>query len=389
MAAVARVHDRVPGEGRSTVVVVAGYAPSLLNFRGPLLRALIERGHRVVACAPPAEPAVSAALAALGVRFVAIPIDRTGLNPRGDLSALRRLIAVFKEVEPDVVLSYTAKAVIYGSLAAWIARVPRRYAMITGLGYAFGDAAGPYGRFAARAARELYRWSLKTVERVFFQNPDDRAEFEGLGLVHARQAVLINGSGVDLDAFSPAPLPTSETSFLLIARLLAEKGIRVYAEAARRVRAAHPDTVFRLVGWLDAGNPAALTEREVQSWVDEGIIQFLGRLGDVRPAIAASSVYVLPSYYREGTPRTVLEAMAMGRAIVTTDSPGCRETVRNGVNGYLVRPRDVDSVVEALLRFIAQPKLIGDMGRESRRIAVEKYDVHKVNAVILETLGLL
>jgi glycosyltransferase involved in cell wall biosynthesis len=371
-----------------TVVVVAGYAPSLLNFRGSLLRALLERGHRVVAFAPPTEPGVSTALAAMGVSLFDIPLDRTGISPRGDLGSLRRLIALFREIEPDYVLSYTAKAVIYGLIAAWVARVPHRFAMITGLGYAFGEAVGLRGRLAARAARELYRWSLKTAERVFFQNPDDRADFERLGLVRASQSVLINGSGVDIRAFSPAPLPTGGPAFLLIARLLAEKGIRVYAEAARRVRARHPEAVFRIVGWIDDGNPAALTEHEVRGWVDDGTIEFLGRLQDVRPAIAAASVYVLPSYYREGTPRTVLEAMAMGRPIVTTDSPGCRETVRDGVNGYLVRPRDVDSLVEALQRFIDEPQLIADMGRESRRIAVEKYDVDKVNAVILDTLRL-
>jgi glycosyltransferase involved in cell wall biosynthesis len=372
-----------------TIAVVAGFAESLINFRGPLLRALTERGHRVVGCAPPASDATVKALAAMGVAFRSVPLERSGLRPDRDLRALRHLAAIFRELSPDIVLSYTAKAVIYGSLAARIAGVPQRFAMITGLGYAFGSATGASARIASQAARLLYWLSLRGVDRVFFQNPDDRAEFERLGIVRPTgHSALINGSGIDLEAFAAVPSPAGAVSFLLIARLLAEKGIREYVEAARLLRRKHPAAAFRLVGWVDEGNPGGLTEEEVQGWEREGIIEYLGRLDDVRPAIAAASVYVLPSYYREGTPRTVLEAMAMGRPIITTDSPGCRETVQEGVNGYLVPPRDSAALADAMMRFIIKPDSIEAMGRESRRIAVDRYDVHKVNAVILEVIGL-
>lgn len=369
-----------------TIVVVGGFAESLLNFRGALLRSLVERGHRVIACAPAASAGVVDALTAMGVAYRDVPFNRAGLRPDQDLRALGALVALLREIRPDIFLGYTIKPVIYGLLAARLAGVPRRFAMITGLGYAFVNS-GLRGRLVGAVVRRLYRLSLRNADRVFFQNPDDRALFEQLGLVRGtEQAAMINGSGVDVDSFHPEPIPQGPASFLLIARLLRDKGIGEYVEAARIVRARYPRAVFRLAGWID-DNPAAISERELNAWVAEGVIEYLGRLDDVRPAIAASSVYVLPSY-REGTPRTVLEAMAMGRPVVTTDAPGCRETVRDGTNGYLVPVRDAAALAQALERFLVEPGLIETMGREGRRMAIANYDVHKVNRIILNTIGL-
>lgn len=385
LPAVERPKDRAD-QASKRIVVLAGSSPSLVNFRGPLLRELVSRGHTVVACGPPTEPWLPEALRDLGVAFHEVPCDRTGFSIRRDLGLLFALVVLFREIRPDIVLSYTIKPVIYGSLAGRLAGVPAIYSMITGLGYTFGGEA--FSRRILRAvATRLFRLSLRGNRAVFFQNPDDRAVFHGLGLLRSpEQAVLINGSGVDLDLFPPVPLPES-ISFLMIARLLVEKGAREYAEAARLIRARHPEVRFRLVGPFDP-NPSALREEEVRAWVREGLLEYLGPLDDVRPAIAQSSVYVLPSYYREGTPRTVLEAMAMGRPAVTTDAPGCRETVQDGVNGYLVPPRDGPSLARALERFIENPALIKRMGRQSRRIAAERYDVHKVNRVILQAMSL-
>jgi glycosyltransferase involved in cell wall biosynthesis len=372
---------------QTNVAVLGSFAESLISFRGALLQDLIRRGHRVVACAPAAPATVVASLAAMGVAYRDVPIRRTGLRPDQDLYALCALTALFRKLRPDIVLGYTIKPVTYGLLAARLAGVPQRFAMITGLGYTF-IGAGLKARLASAAARQFYRLSLRGAERIFFQNPDDLALFQRLRLLRSpEQAVMINGSGVDVDAFRPAALPQDEVSFLLIARLLRDKGIREYVEAARQVRAKRPRTSFRLVGRLDEGNPAAISAQELSAWEAEGVVRYLGRLDDVRPALAATSVYVLPSY-REGTPRTVLEAMAMGRPIVTTDAPGCRETVRHGVNGYLVPVRDADALALAMARFVAEPHLIPAMGRESRRLAEEKYDVHKVNRVIVQAMGL-
>jgi glycosyltransferase involved in cell wall biosynthesis len=304
-----------------------------------------------------------------------------------DIHTLFSLVALFRELRPDVVFNYMIKPVIYGSLAARMAGVPARFSMITGLGSAFGTEGGPPPPLW-RAVQLMYRQSLRKNRCVFFQNPDDRRLFERLGIVHGReQIVVLNGSGVDLEHFRPAPLPQAP-SFLLIARLIREKGVREYVQAARIIRARHPETAFRVAGWIDDQHAGAITERELRAWSDQGAVEFLGQLPDVRAAIAESAVYVLPSYYREGTPRTVLEAMAMGRAIVTTDAPGCRETVQEGVNGYLVPVRDGGALARALERFIKEPTLIQAMGRESRRIAIEKYDVHQVNAKILEAMEL-
>ena len=196
---------------------------------------------------------------------------------------------------------------------------------------------------------------------------------------------VVSGSGVDVTGYSVAPLP-DKPCFLLIARLLGDKGVREYAQAAQLVKTVYPEVVFRLVGWID-DNPDAITQRELDQWVDSGLLEFLGRLDDVRPAISGCSVYVLPSY-REGTPRTVLEAMAMGRPVITTDAPGCRETVIDRDNGFLVPVKDVQALADAMIKMIDSRGLVSKMGERSRQIAETKYDVHKVNALMLEGMGI-
>jgi len=234
----------------------------------------------------------------------------------------------------------------------------------------------------------LYRIALVRNEKVFFQNPDDLKLFQELKLVAARKCLLVSGSGVNLGYYKPAALPTGAPAFLMIARLLKEKGFEEYVKAAQIVKQKYPETVFRMIAWQLAGSPSVISSDQVERWKDEGLVEIFGETNDVRPFLAGASVYVLPSY-REGTPRTVLEAMAMGRAIITTDAPGCRETVVDGVNGFLVPERDSKSLAEAMERFILEPELIAKMGKASRRIAEEKYNVHIVNQVINRTMGLL
>jgi glycosyltransferase involved in cell wall biosynthesis len=360
-------------------------AETLANFRGPLLRAMMEQGHCVTGCAPGNNPQVRKSLAELGVDYRSFPMRRAAMNPFSDAASLAALVRLFRQLRPDKILCYTIKPVVYGSLAARMARVPEIFSMITGIGYAFSGA-GRKSRVAGAAARLLYRFGLRENRRVFFQNPDDRDLFVRLGLLPGTdRAVLINGSGVDLDRFRWTPLPATP-SFLMIARLLADKGVREYVEAARRVRRRHPEVPFRLAGWIDA-NPTAISSRELETWVEEGAIEYLGRLADVRPAIAGCSVYVLPSY-REGTPRTVLEAMAMGRPVITTDAAGCRETVVDRHTGWLVPPRDAGALSEAMERSLASPSELATMGRRARERAEGKYDVRHVNTAILTAMGL-
>lgn len=372
-------------------LLIASYADSLINFRGPLLDALLAKGLMVHVAAPdlPIGGPIRVLLEQKGVTVHQIPLRRVGMNPFADLLCLAALCKLMFKVKPDSVLAYTVKPVIYGLLAARIMNVKRGFALITGLGYAFqavdGNESGRRGVLKA-LVQGLYALALRSATRVFFQNPDDQAIFQELRLISAdTPSTVVNGSGVDVYDFSVVPFP-EHVSFLLIARLLGDKGVREFVSAARAVKTKHANVVFKIVGWIDE-NPNAIAPEELEAWVADGTIEYLGRLKDVRPAIAESSVYVLPSY-REGTPRTVLEAMAMGRAVITTDAPGCRETVIDRVNGFLVPVKDVNELTAAMLKFVEDPKLISVLGKKARELAEVKYDVKKVNAVMLEGMGI-
>lgn len=368
-------------------LLVAGFPDSILHFRGPLMAALQQAGIEVHVAAPGLLPGSDVLRQLESRRITAhdIPLRRSGMNPVADLLTFRCIHRLMRKLRPDYVLSYTVKPVIYGSFAAWLAGVPHRYALITGLGYAFQ---GEGRRVGVRSLVQFfYRMALTRVDKVFFQNEDDEALFRASGIISPHVAsVVVNGSGVDLDEYQVAPLTDGPPRFLMVCRLLGDKGVREYAQAAHRVRQAHPHARFGLVGWRDE-NPDAISQEELDAWIAQGAIEFHGRMADVRPAMANCSVYVLPSY-REGTPRTVLEAMAMGRAVITTDAPGCRATVRHGDNGFLVPVMSVDALVDAMLQLIESPGLAARMGSRSRQRAMEKYDVHKVNEVMLREMGI-
>jgi len=353
-------------------LLIASYADSLINFRGPLLDAMLAKGLTVHVAAPdlPLGTPTRMLLEQKGVKVHEVPLRRVGMNPFADLWCLAALCKLMLEVKPDSVLAYKAKPVIYGLLAAKIMRVKSRFALITGLGYAFqsaGTQAGSSRGMLKALVQRLYALALSSTTRVFFQNPDDEALFKQLKLISAdTPSTVVNGSGVDVNDFNVAPFPET-VSFLLIARLLGDKGVREFVCAAREVRSEYSNVGFKIVGWIDE-NPNAIAPAELEAWIADGTIEYLGRLKDVRPAIADSSVYVLPSY-REGTPRTVLEAMAMGRAVITTDAPGCRETVIEGVNGFLIPVKDVNTLAAAMLKFVESPELVALLGEKSRELA--------------------
>lgn len=375
--------------GRQPVaLLVASFPDSILAFRGALISALRGAGFDVHVAAPGVEPGSEhhARLVAHGLTAHAIALARTGRNPLADLRSFVELWGLMRRLRPALVLCYTIKPVVYGAIASWLARIPRRFALVTGLGYAFQ--AGTGRAATRRIARALYALALRRVSKVFFQNEDDLALFRSSGLLRpTTPAVVVSGSGVDLAEFPARPLPSGPPSFLMIGRLLGDKGVREYADAARQVRQVHPAARFALAGWID-DNPDAIRRAELDDWVARGDVVFLGRLEDVRPALAACTVYVLPSY-REGLPRTVLEAMATGRAVITTDAPGCRETVVDGHNGFLVPPRSADAVARAALLFYEQPALAATMGRHGRERAVEHYDARRVSAVMLSEMGVI
>ncbi|MBI1752391.1 MAG: glycosyltransferase family 4 protein [Acidobacteria bacterium] len=368
------------------VAVFGSYAPSLWLFRAPMMRAMVAAGHEVTGLAPNGDQALIDNLASIGVAYRHVPLGRTGLNPLEDLRSLLAIRAALKDLRPDVLLSYTIKPVIYGSYAASMVGVPHCHAMVTGLGSSLmGE--GFKRKCMAALSKWLYRRGLSGIEGVFFQNPDNRAFFEKHRLLPATCRITqINGSGVDLAQFPFTPQAAPPLTFLLVGRVTREKGIMEFVEAARRLKAKHPGTRFHLLGGYDT-NPSAISKSQVQAWVDEGTIEYLGTVKDVRPMLSAAQVVVLPSY-GEGTPRSVLEAMAMGRAVVTTLAPGCKETVIEGQTGFLVPTRNVEALAEAMERFITDPGLAIRMGAAGRAYAEEKYDVDKVNAVILKALGL-
>lgn len=371
------------------MLIIASLADSLVGFRKPLIKALVEKGLTVHVAAPGLLPdsTIAIQLNGLGVVVHNISIARTGMNPISDVKTLFSLWRLMRQIKPDYVLGYTIKPVIYGSLAAWLARVPKRFALITGLGFAFIDDDGQRNKVRL-LVQGLYKTALKRCHTIFFQNPDDQALFRELNILRPEaSSCVVNGSGVDVSQFNVEALPVDKPiRFLLIGRLLGDKGIREYVQAAVEIKKQYPDTQFDLVGLIDE-NPNSVSQPELDRWVAAGTINFLGRLNDVKPAIKDCSVYVLPSY-REGTPRTVLEAMAMGRAIITTDAPGCRETVIDGDNGFLVPIKDVKQLAIAMLKFIEKPELLQSMGNRSRAIAEEKYDVHIVNKQMLKGMGL-
>lgn len=369
-----------------TVLIVASFADSLIKFRGDLIKEMLKRKQVVHVAFPFADESINAQLNSWGVVCHHLPLNRTGMNPISDAFLLYFLYRLISQIRPGTVLSYTIKPVIYGSLAARLAGVKRIYALITGLGYAFQ---GDNRRGLLRSlVQKLYRFALSGTKKVFFQNPDDRDLFRQLGIIATDKATyVVNGSGVDIRLFDISPLPALPVKFLLIARLLGDKGIREYIEAAKQIKLKHPNVTFYLVGWIDE-NPNAIKQYELDEWIAKGYVEFLGRLNDVRPAIALASVYVLPSY-REGTPRTVLEAMAQNRAVITTDAPGCRETVIDGYNGFLVPVKSVDALSEAMEKFIINPELIQSMGKAARQLAEDKYDVNQVNATMLSEMDIL
>lgn len=377
-------------------LIICSFLPSALNFRGKLLKEIHQQGYEIHIISPDLTsfPAEHEKLLDLGYYVHEIPMQRTGTNPVADLKTLGTMYALLNKIKPDYVLSYTIKPVIYGTLAAWLAKVPNRYALITGLGYAFQNVETQSKRsIFQKLVHGLYHQALLRSNKAFFQNPDDLKLFQDLKLLNAETpTVVVNGSGVNITDFNVLPLPVTadqkiKISFLLIARLLVDKGVREYVEAAKIIKHKYPHVEFNLVGWIDE-NPAAITQQELDEWIAKKTINYWGKLSDVRPAIAESSVYVLPSY-REGTPRTVLEAMAMGRAIITTDAPGCRETVADGDNGFLVEVKSVESLVKAMEKLILQPELIAKMGSRSREIALHKYDVYQVNTHMMQEMGLI
>jgi glycosyltransferase involved in cell wall biosynthesis len=370
------------------VVIALNTAWNMVNFRSGLIRALIENGHDVIAVAPTDEYVPK--LISLGCRYVPMPMDNQGTHPVRDLILLWRFFRLMRSEDPDVFLGYTVKPNVYGSLAARLLGIPV-INNIAGLGAVFIREG-----WLVRVVRWLYRSALRRSAKVFFQNDDDRQLFISGGLVRAEVTDLLPGSGIDLNRFTPwlkniGRDDGSKFRFLLIARMLRDKGVVEYVEAARLLRQRWPLAEFCLLGFLDVQNPTAISHIEMDAWVAEGVVNYLGVSEDVRTHLVKADCVVLPSY-REGTPRTLLEAAAMARPIITTDAVGCREVVDDGVNGYLCKVRDAgDLSAKMELMLSLSPEQRSEMGQQGRAKMVAMFDeqivIGKYLAAIEEILA--
>jgi glycosyltransferase involved in cell wall biosynthesis len=357
---------------RKRVLISINSSWNIYNFRAGLIQGLRDNGHEVLAAAPPDE--YSSRLSQLGCGYIPLRMDSNGQSPIKDGLLLLRYLRLLRRCRPDVFLGYTIKPNIYGSLAAQLLGIPV-INNISGLGTAFIRET-----WLTRLVKLLYAVALRPSKAVFFQNADSLDLFVRLGLARSAQAALLPGSGIDLEKFRPeAALPQacqpSPPVFLLLGRLLWDKGVGDYIEAARLVKRCFPGTRFQILGFLDTANQSAISRSQMDAWVNEGIVEYLGSAEDVRPAIAAAGCVVLPSYYPEGTPRVLLEAAAMGKPLIATDVPGCRDAVSDGVNGFLCVPRDFKDLAEKLIAFLAlEPAVRKRMGLASRLKAETGYD---------------
>jgi glycosyltransferase involved in cell wall biosynthesis len=357
------------------IVFVSNTDVFFLTYRLPLALAERARGAEVVVAAP--DGGLGGEIERAGFRFVPLPLSRRGVNPWAELQALRALVRLYREFRPHLVHHLTVKPVLYGSIAA---RLTGRIGMVnavTGLGYVFTDAPG--ARLLRPLVKALYRMTQQHDSvRTIFENSDDRREFTTMGMTAGARSILIPGLGVNCDRFQALPEPVGEPVVVLPCRMLWDKGVGVFVEAAALLRGRGIPGRFVLVGEPDPGNPRSIPVEQLRSWADEGAVEWWGRQDDMPRVFAEANLVVLPTYYREGVPRVLLEAASSGRALVATDMPGCREVVRDGVNGLLVPPRDAAGLSDALAVLLCDAELRAEYGRAGRAIVEAEFSERSV-----------
>ena len=373
-------------------VAIIGNAPNtLISFRLDLIKDIIDHGHKVYAFSTTYNPEEKKQVEEVGAIPIEYEVSRVGLNPFKELAVIKRLKNLFIEHEIDTILAYFIKPVIYASIAARLAGIQNINSLIAGLGYAFTqepDANFDLKRKGIKGIlMGLFIIALSFNNKVFFQNPDDLKYFINKKLVAYEKAVKVNGSGVHTEDFAHSLPKTEPVTFITAGRLIKEKGFVEFIEAAKLLKKKYAEAKFVVLGGTDE-NPNSLNPTKLQAYSSQDIIIWPGEVNNVHEWLVNSSVFVLASYYREGTPRSILEALSTGRPIITTNLPGCKETVIEGVNGYLVPPKSPKKLADAMEKFIMKPALIKQMGKRSRELAVEKYDVKKINEFMIKEMGL-
>lgn len=373
------------------VVFIGTVASSFYGFRADLIRTLLKKGYQVYAFTSEYTAEDLKKIEKLGATPITYTLNRGGLNPLADIVATYRLSKKIKTINPDLVFSYFSKPVIFGTLAAKLAQVPRVIGMLEGLGYTFTEQLEGLSKktqLIKKIQVFLYKIALPQLDQLIFLNPDDPKDLLEKYAINVKNVEVLGGIGLNLDHYKYSENFNSNISFIFIARLLAEKGIHDYIKAAKIVKEKYPSVKFTVLGAIDKEALGSLKEEELESLVKTNIIEYPGHVSNVSEWIENSSVFVLPSYYREGVPRSTQEAMAIGRAVITTDVPGCRETVVDGVNGFLVPKWNPEALAEKMIYFIENPEQTQVMGAESYKIAVEKFDAEKVNQRLMNILGL-
>jgi glycosyltransferase involved in cell wall biosynthesis len=370
-----------------TIVIFTTYAFSLTQFRENLIKELISKSHRVYTIAPDMTPEIEKKLIKLGVICHSTNFERTGTNIIKDFKESIHIYSLIKSLKPDCLLTYNIKPIIYGTVCGFFAGVDHRVAMVEGLGSVFADHDNNFSLkkwLKSLLVSKMYKVSLLTAHKVIFLNQDDLEYFNEKSILSSSKAKLLGGIGVNLNEWVAKPPSQNPITFIMTARLLREKGVEDYINAARIVKAQYPKTRFILLGGLDL-NPTSLKAEEVNKWVDEDVIEWPGHV-PVLNWLNLASVFVLPSYYREGVPRSSQEALAVGLPIITTDSVGCKETVIDGVNGYLVPIKSAETLAKKMMHFINNPNLITEMGKKSRELAESNFSEEKKIATQLEIL---
>lgn len=364
------------------IILVSNTAWSLFNFRFGLIQHLLNKGFHVIIVAPQDE--FSAKLQNMGCQVIDLPMSAKGVNPLEDLLLIGRLYNLYRSLRPDFVIHYTIKPNIYGSIAAKLAG-KQCIAITTGLGYTFVN-----DNWVAKTARCLYKLAFRSPKEVWFLNEDDRQIFLQHRLIDANRAVLLHGEGVDMAHFAPRtkPSPDDKIRFLLIARMLWDKGVGEYVEAARIVRQQYPNAVFQLLGACGVPNPSVIGREQIAEWEREGVVEYLGTTDDVRPIIAQADCVVLPSFYREGIPRTLMEAAAMAKPLITTDNVGCRDVVRNGETGLICPVKDAQALADSCLKMMKMSAAQCEaMGQAGRQFMADAFAEQKVIAQYMDTLA--
>ncbi len=366
------------------ILVLSSEASSMFWYRKDMMCEFVRQGCEVVAASDGAEEEFTEMFASIGVKYRQVYVSKNGINPTQDIKTYKELVQLMNEEKPDKIFAYHAKMVSYGSMAAKKCGIDEMYALIAGLGSILRGE-GFKNSIVRTVLKALYKNAFKSCKSIITHNLEDRQLLIDEKFTKPEKIKTINGSGVNLDRFIYSRTPKTN-SFLFIARLIGDKGIREYINAAHIVKEKYPEAVFKIAGPYDT-NPSALKPDEMQKYIDSGVIDYLGTLQDVCPALNECMVFVLPSYH-EGAPKTVLEAMATGRPVITTDAPGCRTTVTDGFNGFLVPVKNSEKLAEKMIFFLENYDTAVEMGNNGRKRAEDKYDSVKVNRSILDIMNI-